>query len=101
MTNRKYIVVALLLVVPLLAAAHTVQSQQYATTTFTTIVTGSGISTVAAGTQVLTTTQGQSNLIFSCARYNTWIAWRLRRVFCAGIQCYGWRGSYRVRDLKQ
>ena len=63
--GRHVIFAALLLLVPLLAAAQTVQSQQYATTTLTTIVTGSGVNTVAAGTQVLTTTHGQVSLIFS------------------------------------
>ena len=65
MNGRHVIFAALLLLVPLFAAAQTVQSQQYATTTLTTIVTSSGVSTVAAGTQVLTTTQGQVSLIFS------------------------------------
>lgn len=65
MMNGRYVIAGLLLLIPLFAAAQTVQSQQYATTTLTTLVTGSGVSTVAVGTQVLTTTQGQTSLIIS------------------------------------
>ncbi len=40
------------------------QSQQYSTATVTTLVTGSQVSTVAVGTQVLTTNQGQVVPVF-------------------------------------
>ena len=41
------------------------QSQQYSTTTVTTLATGSQVSTVAVGTQTLTTNQGQVMPIFA------------------------------------
>jgi hypothetical protein len=65
MIQGKYVIPAFLLLVSLLAAAQTVQSQQYATTTLTTLVTNSQASTVTVGTQVMTTTAGQSTPVFS------------------------------------
>ena len=65
MTYGKYVITGLLLLVSLLAATQTVRSQQYATTTLTSLVTSSQVSTVAVGTQVMTTTAGQITPIFS------------------------------------
>jgi hypothetical protein len=65
MNNGQYLVTALILVVPLLFAAQTAQSQQYSTTTLTTLTTGSQVNTVTVGTQTLTTTQGQSTPVFA------------------------------------
>ena len=60
MIHGKYFITALILLIPLLSAVQIVQSQQYSTTTLTTLVTGSQVNTVAVGTQVVTTNQGQS-----------------------------------------
>ena len=61
MVNAKYVIVTVLLLVCVMAATQTVQSQQYTTTTATSLAT----STITVGTQVLTTTQGQSSPILS------------------------------------
>ena len=60
MNHGKYLVTARILLVPLLSAAQLVQSQQYSTTTITTLATGSQVSTMTLGTQTLTTIQGAS-----------------------------------------
>jgi hypothetical protein len=65
MNNGQYLVTALILFVLLLSAAQIVQSQQYSTTTLTTLATGSQVNTVTVGTQTLTTNQGQSARIFA------------------------------------
>ena len=65
MNRVKYLITALILLVPLLSAAQIVQSQQYSTTTLTALSTSSQVSTVAVGTQVLTTNQGPSTPVFS------------------------------------
>ena len=65
MNHVKYLITALILLVVLLSASQVVQSQQYSTTTLTTLSTGSQVSTVAVGTQTLTTNQGQSTLVFA------------------------------------
>ena len=65
MHRWKYLFTALILLIPLLSAAQIVRSQQYATTTITTLSTGSEVSTVTVGTQVLTTNQGQSIPVFA------------------------------------
>jgi len=65
MTRGKYVITGLLLLVSLMAATQIVQSQQYATTTITSLVTSSQVSTVAVGTQVITTTTGQITPVFS------------------------------------
>ena len=54
-----------LLLVSLLAATQSVQSQQYATTTLTTLVTSNQLSTVTVGTQVVTTTSGQVTPVYA------------------------------------
>jgi len=64
MTSWKYAVTGFLLLISLLAAAQTVRSQQYATTTVTTLATGNQVSTVAVGTQVITTTMGQVTPVY-------------------------------------
>jgi len=64
MIGWKYSVTGFLLLVSLLAATQTVQSQQYATTTVTTLVTSNQVSTVTVGTQ-LTTPTGQVTPVFS------------------------------------
>jgi len=60
MIKGKYFVTGFLLLVSLLVATQTVQSQQYTTTTLTTLVTSNEISTLTVGTQVMTTTSGQA-----------------------------------------
>jgi len=65
MIHGKYLITALILLVPLLSAAQFVQSQQYSSTTLTSLVTGSQVNTVAVGTQVLTTNQGQVVPVFA------------------------------------
>jgi len=65
MNNGQYLVTALILLVLLLSAAQIAQSQQYSTTTLTTLATGSQVNTVTVGTQTLTTNQGQSARIFA------------------------------------
>jgi len=60
MHRWKYLITALILLMPLLSAAQIVQSQQYSTTTVTTLSTGSEVSTVTVGTHVLTANHGQS-----------------------------------------
>ena len=65
MHRQKYFITAFILLIPLLSAAQIVQSQQYSTTTVTTLSTGSELSTVTVGTQVLTTNQGQSTPVFA------------------------------------
>ena len=65
MIHGKYLITGLLLLVSLLAATQTVRSQQYATTIITSLVTSSQVSTVAVGSQVMTTTAGQTTPIFS------------------------------------
>ncbi len=67
MVRIKYLITALILLVPLLSAAQIVQSQQYSTTTVTTLLTGSQASTVTLGTQTLTTFQGGSTPVFAGA----------------------------------
>ncbi len=67
MNHGKYLVTALILLVPLLSAAQLVQSQQYSTTTITTLATGSQVSTMTLGTQTLTTIQGASTPVFAGA----------------------------------
>ncbi len=64
MIHGKHLLTALILVVVFVSAAQLVQSQQYSTTTLTTLTTSSQVSTVAVGTQVLTTNQGQSTRVF-------------------------------------
>ena len=59
MIHGKYLITALILVVAIASAAQIVQSQQYSTTIVTTLATSSQVSTVAVGTQTLTTNQGQ------------------------------------------
>jgi hypothetical protein len=59
MVRRKLLLAGFLFVVCLLVAAQTVRSQQYATTTVTSMMTSSQVSTVAVGTQVITTASGQ------------------------------------------
>ncbi|HXZ90645.1 MAG TPA: hypothetical protein VEG61_06260 [Candidatus Dormibacteraeota bacterium] len=65
MNHRKYLIIALILLAPILSAAQIVQSQQYSTTTVTTLATGIEVSTVTVGTQVLTTNKGQSMRVFA------------------------------------
>jgi len=65
MNHGKYLIIALFSLIPLLSAIQIVQSQQYSTTTVTTLSTGSEVSTVTVGTQVLTTNQGQSMPVFA------------------------------------
>jgi len=65
MNHGKYLLTALILLIPILSAGQLVQSQQYSTTTLTNLSTGSQVSTVAVGTQVLTTYQGQSTPVFA------------------------------------
>jgi hypothetical protein len=65
MHRVKYLITALILLVPLLSAAQIVQSQQYSTTTLTTLSTGSQVNTVTVGTQTLTTNEGQSTPVFA------------------------------------
>jgi hypothetical protein len=64
LTSAKYVITGFLLLVSLLAATQTVQSQQYATTTLTTLVTSNQVSTATVGTQVMTTTSGQLNPVY-------------------------------------
>ena len=54
-----------LIVLSFLSVAQSVQSQQYATVTATSLMTSTQPSSVAAGTLTLTTSQGQSSSIFS------------------------------------
>jgi hypothetical protein len=63
--KAKLAITLLLFLVPLLTVAQTVQSQQYATTTITTLVTNIQSSTVAIGTMTATTMLAQSSAIFS------------------------------------
>jgi hypothetical protein len=63
--NGKYVIAALILLVPLLSAAQITQSQQYSTTTLTTLATGSQVNTITIGTQTLTANQAQSTLVFA------------------------------------
>ena len=65
MNHGKYLITALILLLPLLSAAQIAQSQQYSTTTLTTLATGSQVNTVTVGTQTLTTNQGQSTRVFA------------------------------------
>ena len=58
MITWKDSIAGVLLLVSLLAVTQSVQSQQYATTTLTTLVTSNQPSTVTVGTQVMTTTSG-------------------------------------------
>lgn len=67
MINGKHLITALILLVPLLSAVQIVQSQQYSTTTLTTLATGSQVSTMTLGTQTLTTIQGGSTPVFAGA----------------------------------
>jgi hypothetical protein len=55
----------LLIAVSLLSIAQTAQSQQYTTTTITSLITNTQSSTVAVATQTLNTTQAQSASIIS------------------------------------
>jgi hypothetical protein len=64
LTNAKYIITGFLVLVSLLAATQTVQSQQYATTTLTTLLTSNQVSTATVGTQVMTTTSGQLSPVY-------------------------------------
>jgi hypothetical protein len=65
MIHGKRLITALILVVAFLSAAQIVHSQEFSTTTVTTLATGSQVSTVAVGTQVLTTNQGQVVPVFA------------------------------------
>jgi len=56
MVSGKQLLTGLLLLIALLAATQTVRSQQYATTTLTTLVTSNQVSTVSVGTQLVTST---------------------------------------------
>jgi hypothetical protein len=65
MTYGKLLATGLLLIAVVLAASQTVRSQEFATTTITSLLTASQVSTVPVGTQVLTTTTGQITPVFS------------------------------------
>lgn len=65
MNYGKHAITALILIVALFSATQMVQSQQYSTTTMTTLATGSEVSTVTLGTQTLTTVQGASTPVFA------------------------------------
>jgi hypothetical protein len=65
MIHAKYLITVVLLLVPIFAAAQPVLSQQYMTTTSTTLVTSNQMSTLTVGTQIITTTAGQTTPIFS------------------------------------
>ncbi|MGA3110384.1 MAG: hypothetical protein ABSD99_13210 [Candidatus Bathyarchaeia archaeon] len=67
MIHGKHLITALILLIPLLSAAQVVLSQQYSTTTVTTLATSSQMSTVTVGTQTLTTFQGQAIPVFAGA----------------------------------
>jgi hypothetical protein len=54
-----------LMVLSFLSVAQSVQSQQYTTATMTMLTTSTQPSTVAVGTETMTTNQGQSHVIFS------------------------------------
>jgi len=64
MVTWKYGIAGFLLLVSLLGVAQSVQSQQYATTTLTTLVTSNQPSTVTVGTQVVTTTTGHVTPVY-------------------------------------
>jgi len=65
MNQGKYLITALILLVPLLSAVQIAQSQQYSTTTLTTLVTSNQVNTVTAATQALSSNQGQSIPVFA------------------------------------
>jgi hypothetical protein len=54
-----------IMVLSFLSVAQSVQSQQYTTATMTVLTTSTQASTVAVGTETMTTNQGQSRVIFS------------------------------------
>jgi len=64
MVTWKYRITGFVLLVSLLGAAQSVQSQQYATTTLTTLVTSNQPSTVTVGAQVVTTTTGHVTHVY-------------------------------------
>ena len=65
MIQGKYAITVILLVIPFLAAAQPVLSQQYLTTTNTTLVTSNETNTLPVQREVTTTTPGQTIPIFS------------------------------------
>ena len=65
MIHGKQATIAFLLLASIFAATQTVQSQQNATTTLTTLLTSNQVSTAPAGTQVITTTSNQTTPVFS------------------------------------
>jgi len=65
MSTAKGLITGFLLLTSILAAAQMVHSQQYATTTLTTLLTSNQPSTEAVGTQVVTTTAGQTTPVFT------------------------------------
>ena len=64
MPSAKHVIAGVILLVSIVAAAQSVYSQQYATTTLTTLVTSSQVSTVAVGTEVMTATTGQVRPVY-------------------------------------
>jgi len=65
LSQRRYVIVGFLLLVSLTACAQTVRSQQYTSTTLTTLETSNQIATVTVGTQVVSTTVGPVTPVFS------------------------------------
>jgi len=61
----KYLINASLLLISIFAALQPVLSQQYTTTTSTTLITSNQVSTLTVGTEVMTTTASQTTTIFS------------------------------------
>jgi hypothetical protein len=59
MIKETHVITGFLLLVSMLAVTQPVLSQQYTTTTMTTLATGTELTTVAVGTQLITTTSGQ------------------------------------------
>jgi len=64
LTGTKFVTIGFLVLVSFLAASQAVRSQQYATTTFTTLVTSNQVSTATVGTGVITTTSGQLTAVY-------------------------------------